>query len=609
MVHFVGAGPGAADLLTVRGAKLIREADVIVYAGSLVSRELLSEAKEGCRIYDSARMTLEEIVGVMCQAVRSGQTVVRLHTGEPSLYGAVREQMDVLDAEGISYDSTPGVTAAFGAAASLNLEYTIPDISQTLIITRMEGRTPVPERERIAKLAGHQASMAIYLSAGQAKRLRSELLAGGYEADTPVAVVYRATWQDEKVIYSNVNEFSDRMQEQGIDRHAVILVGKAIRKASSHRSKLYDAAFSTGFRPARSGGKTDSCSGLLNLNIISFTDEGDRCGRKIAGQLAGANMDAALYPVADRRDGMKIRDVVKSSFDDQIPILFIGAMGICVRLIAPFVKDKLEDIPVLVMDEKAEHIIPVLSGHVGGANRLAERIAAWTGAEAVLTTATDVQGVFAVDVWAAEQGLSICNRDGIRKVSAKLLAGETATMAVQDDRYEIGENGLPEGIALVPWGREADIRVAEIANGWHDALLRLCPRHFVLGIGCKRGVSEERLQEFTQRVAEREGIPWKEIAAVATIDRKADEEGLAAFCRRNRLPLVTYSAKQLAAVHGAFAGSSFVRKTVGVDNVCERAAAAYASDMSDKWSLRVAKTAGDGMTAAVCAYEWKVSFP
>ena len=198
MIHFVGAGPGAPDLITVRGQRLLQEADQVIYAGSLVNPELLKLTKEGCRIYNSAVMTLEEVLFQMQRGEEKGWMTVRLHTGDPSLYGAVREQMDRLDELGISYDSCPGVSSFSGAAAALNLEYTLPDVSQSVVITRMEGRTPVPEKEKVRSFAGHQSTMVLFLSAGLLKELEAELLAGGYAPETPAAIVYKATWPEEE---------------------------------------------------------------------------------------------------------------------------------------------------------------------------------------------------------------------------------------------------------------------------------------------------------------------------------------------------------------------------------------------------------------------------
>ena len=251
MIHFVGAGPGAVDLITVRGMELIRSADVIIYAGSLVNPDLLGYAKPDAEVFNSAVMTLEEVAGVMKKADAEGREVVRLHTGDASIYGAVREQMDILDAKGIPYDSCPGVSACFGAAAGLNLEYTLPGVTQTLIITRMAGRTPVPEAENIRLLAAHGASMAIYLSSGMLEQLSQELIRGGYYPDTPAALVCRATWPDEKRCVCTVGTLAATGMENGITKTAVVLVGEAVAHKEYDRSRLYDPAFSTGFRKAR----------------------------------------------------------------------------------------------------------------------------------------------------------------------------------------------------------------------------------------------------------------------------------------------------------------------------------------------------------------------
>ena len=224
MINFVGAGPGAVDLITVRGMELLKKADVVIYAGSLVNPGLLDYVPSSAEIYDSAGMTLEEVMQVMIAAHRDGKEVVRLHTGEPSLYGAVREQMDILDREGIGYASCPGVSACFGAAADMNLEYTLPGVSQTLIITRLEGRTGVPEKESMQALASHGASMAI---------------------------VYKATWPEEKILPCTVKDLAETAKKAGVSKTAVVLVGRAVGTKDYERSKLYDPTFSTGYRAAK----------------------------------------------------------------------------------------------------------------------------------------------------------------------------------------------------------------------------------------------------------------------------------------------------------------------------------------------------------------------
>ena len=250
MIHFVGAGSGAADLITVRGRKFLEEADVIIYAGSLVNPELLNYAKEACKIYDSAKMTLEEVLDVMRQAEKDGQTTVRLHTGDPCIYGAIREQMDVLDAENISYDYCPGVSSFCGAASALNMEYTLPGVSQSVIITRMAGRTPVPEKEEIASFAAHQATMVIFLRTGMLEELSKRLIEGGYQPETPAAIVYKATWEDEKVCRCKVKDLAVTAKENGITKTALIVVGEVLG-GEYERSLLYHPEFTTEFRQGK----------------------------------------------------------------------------------------------------------------------------------------------------------------------------------------------------------------------------------------------------------------------------------------------------------------------------------------------------------------------
>ena len=251
MVNFVGAGPGAADLITVRGMNLLKEADVIIYAGSLVSEALLDYAKEGCEIYNSAYMTLEEVLDVMKKAEAENKMTVRLHTGDASLYGAIREQMDDLDKNGIQYATTPGVSACFGAAASLNLEYTLPGISQSLIITRMAGKTDVPEKESIESFSKHKCSMAIYLSTGMLEELCKRLIAGGYEESTPAALIYKATWPEEESYICTVGTLYKTAKEHNITKTAIVLVGDVIGKSDYLKSRLYAEDFSTEFRKAK----------------------------------------------------------------------------------------------------------------------------------------------------------------------------------------------------------------------------------------------------------------------------------------------------------------------------------------------------------------------
>ena len=248
MVYFVGAGSGAPDLITVRGQRLLQQADVVIYAGSLVNPALLEETKQDCEVFNSAQMTLEEVIDVMKRAHSQEKMIVRLHTGDPSIYGAVREQMDLLEQENIPYESCPGVSSFCGAASALNLEYTLPDVSQSVIITRMAGRTPVPEREEISGFAAHHATMVIFLSTGMLPELQERLTAGGYEPETPAAIVYKATWQEEEKYICTVSTLAQTAQEHNITKTALIIVGDVVTHSNYRRSDLYHPQFETEFR-------------------------------------------------------------------------------------------------------------------------------------------------------------------------------------------------------------------------------------------------------------------------------------------------------------------------------------------------------------------------
>ena len=250
MVHFVGAGSGAPDLITLRGARLLGEADVVIYAGSLVNPELRTLTKPGCELHDSAKLTLEEVIALVEAAERMGKTTVRLHTGDPSIYGAVREQFDELAKRGIAFDVCPGVSSFCGAAAALRTEYTLPDVSQTVIITRAAGRTPVPERESIRSLAAHGATMVLFLSTALTETLQGELLAGGYAAETPAAIVYKATWPEEKIFRCTVGTLHETAEENGLRKTALIGVGGGLGEEYL-RSMLYHPDFTKEYRKGK----------------------------------------------------------------------------------------------------------------------------------------------------------------------------------------------------------------------------------------------------------------------------------------------------------------------------------------------------------------------
>lgn len=246
-IYFVGAGPGDKELITLKAYKLLSKADIVIYAGSLVNPELLEYCKDDCIIYDSAKMNLEEIIELMENGAKNDKLVVRLQTGDISIYGSIREQGEELKKLGIEYESIAGVSSFLGAAASMGIEYTVPEISQSLIITRIEGRTPVPEKEKLELFASHQTSMAIFLSVQNIDKVSKRLIEGGYKSETPVAVVYKASWPDEKIVLGNLDNIAKKVKEEGIKKTALILVGDFLGDEYNY-SKLYDKFFTHEYR-------------------------------------------------------------------------------------------------------------------------------------------------------------------------------------------------------------------------------------------------------------------------------------------------------------------------------------------------------------------------
>ncbi len=603
MIYFVGAGCGAADLITVRGANLIRRADVLIYAGSLVNPALLHYAREDCRIYNSASLALDEIIEVMAEAESKNQVTVRLHTGEPSIYGAVREQMRQLDERGIPYESCPGVSACFGAAASLNLEYTLPGVSQSLIITRMEGRTSVPPKESIECFAAHGTSMAIYLSTGMMEELSRRLMSGGYSADTPAAIVYKASWPEEEKYICTVATLPTVAADHHIRNLAVVLVGDVITQKDYADSRLYAPDFETGFRRARMPYEL----GKKKIHIASYTDSAKTLADHLMHQWPE-------YIPIYHESGEDPAHWIPDAFRMHQPILFISASGIAIRAIADSVQDKLTDSPVLVMDEQGKHVISLLAGHMGGANELASEIANRIGADPVLTTATDVNGLFSVDDFARRNGLRIRNRDAIRKVSARILRGESITLhcdipaswegkvpkqMISECRQDapdvwIGYSDVTDepGLEMQASSGASNVETTETSCNVNigfaeddgrtrgevtpistESTLSLKPRDLVLGIGCKRGTPFEALHEFVSDLLQKCNLDSEDIGSIASVTQKRDELGLIELAQFYRVPLHLYTPEALERVSGEFAESDFVRTTIGTGNVCQRAAA------------------------------------
>lgn len=351
----------------------------------------------------------------------------------------------------------------------------------------------------------------------------------------------------------------------------------------------------------------------MSLAVISFTKKGTELSKRLAGKWDGEEI-LLFTKCSDREDGGEdtvcfTSQSVSSWAGEQMgagnSLLFIGACGIAVRAVAPHITDKLHDSPVLVMDERGAYVIPILSGHMGGANELAVRLSEWTGAVPVITTATDINGKFAVDLFAKRNGLHIENKEGIARVSARALAGEKLTFSVETGHFG-EEKGIPAGLCLVPYPPRQPVDIVITSEKRQlDAAIFLRPREYALGMGCKRGKEAEKIETLISRSLEEAGISVTQLLALASVEQKRDEEGLLSWSRKERVPFITYTAAELQAVEGKFCGSCFVKEKVGVDNVCERAAL---KACGPDGRLVRKKHAEDGMTIAIAKREWRVTF-
>lgn len=434
-VIFAGAGAGAPDLLTLRCAKALERADLVIYAGSLVNPEVLHLCPAACRLVDSAKLNLDQVIKLIREAVARKQSVVRLHTGDPSMYGAISEQMNRLDELGIDFEVIPGVSSIFAAAAELKCELTMPGISQSLILTRTSGKTPMPERETVANFAATGATMAFFLSAGNPETLTTELLEAGVAAETPAAVVYRASWPNQKIIRGTVADLAEKTTAAGINRQALVLIGRVLER-SGNLSLLYNKHFSHGYRSQR---KDEFFAG--DIALYAMSEEGYAKSLEIA-----TGLDSAKIFIPERI--LKAGDTTQSFAPGQLGQLleknwkrfaghlFIAAAGIAVRKIAPLLKNKTSDPAVVVCDENGAQVISLVGGHIAGANRLARKVAAITGGQAIITTATDTRGLVAFDELAARQGWRIENPKNIKIFNAALLDNEMIDIFLPEEIFQ-----------------------------------------------------------------------------------------------------------------------------------------------------------------------------
>jgi len=583
MVWFIGAGPGDPDLITVKGRELIARADVIIYAGSLVDPAVLSNARRDAGVHDSAGLKLDEQVRLMDEAVRQGKTVARVHTGDPSIFGATLEQMRELDTLGIPYAIVPGVSSAFAAAAALGIEFTVPGDTQTVIFTRLSGRTPVPDSEALRLLAAHHSSLVVFLSAGMIPRVVDEFVAAGYGLETPVAVVYRASWPDQLVVRGTLGDIAAQVEAAEVTHQALIVVSPAldpakVRGTDARDSHLYGAALEAAERRSSTA-------------IVTLTRGGTALGRRLRGLLPGAVLYAperflaAGEPAGDViACDTSIRQTLQSAFQAHEALICIMATGIVVRELAPFLRSKHADPAVVVLDERGRHAISLLGGHRGGANELARRVATLLGGTAVLTTSSDVQELPAIDLLAVERGWTPGRTAQMTAVSAALVNGETVGWyqdAGDDDWLPepppanvVRFDSLEE---LVTAGPPAALLVTYrcVSQAVVDAIPRMVvfhPRCLVVGVGCNRGTAAAEIDAaLAQTLADAELEP-RSVSGIATIADKADEVGLRAAADARAWPLSVFTRDEIRAAGAAPNPSPWAQRELGVPGVAEPAA-------------------------------------
>ena len=577
-IYFIGAGPGDPDLLTLKAQKIIAAADVIIFAGSLVNPKILTHARPDAEIHNSAGLKLAAQIEIMRRAAAQGKTVARLHTGDPTLYGATLEQMRELSRLEIPYSVVPGVSSAFAATAALKTELTAPGQTQTVIFTRMPGRTPVPDTERLRDLAAHRTSIVLFLSAGMIARVVDELLAAGYPLDTPVAVVYRASWADELVLRGTLKTIAAQMETAEITHQALIIISPVLAKGAAGvaDSHLYGAAFAPPDRTDRPA-------------IITLTRRGTETGLRLHRLLEHSTLYAPARflpadPPADTTEyTVSVRQVLHDAFRRHSALICLMASGIVVREIAPLLRSKHTDPAVVVTDEQGRNAISLLSGHKGGANVLAKKVADLLGGRAVLTTASDGQQLPALDLLGGKFGWQLEAGDEMTAVIAAMVNGEP-TGVFQDGGDDSWLADLPPHVSrystietLIAARPNAAIVVSArtLPADLRRAVSRVIvyrPPVLAVGIGCNRGTPAAEIIAAVEETLARAELSPLSIATVATIDAKADEIGLLEACRRQNWQLQIFTRAEIAAVENLPNPSPWAMKALGVPGVAEPAA-------------------------------------
>ena len=591
-VIFLGAGPGAADLITLRGRRALEEAGAVLYAGSLVNPDILSCCSRDCLLKDSAGLDLESQVAFMMEARAKGLSVVRLHSGDPSLYGAVREQMRELERRGVPYEVIPGVTCAFAAAAALRTELTMPGEAQSVVITRCPGRTPLPAGQEPSAFAETGATLVFYLSAGHYGELTAELMGkGGLSPDTPAAVVARASWPDERVLRAPLKDIAARAAEAGVCRQALLLVGRALSDPAGDdgaSSKLYCRDFSHGYRSSLEDERFEG-----RVAVLAFSRRGEAKAREIVTGLGAGR--------AEFLQGGVRESVFRDAWTRFDGVICVGATGIAVRLAAPLLGDKCTDPALVAVDERGRFAVSLAGGHLGGANRLARRTARVTGGQAVISTGTDCESLTAFDEAASREGCRILNAEAILPASRALMEGKDVFFSGPEEIYRKYWAECPN-VRRGGWtGGPCVLWDTEKAPEGASQVLFVSSRSLVLGLGCRKGVDPGAFAEEAMAFLQRHGVSPSRLAGIASIDLKRDEPAILSLREKLGVPeLFFYPADELSSVPG-ITQSETVREHTGTGSVSEAAALIAASELGGSPARLTApkETALQSMTFAL----------
>jgi precorrin-4 C11-methyltransferase/precorrin-2 C(20)-methyltransferase len=574
-VHFVGAGPGSARHLTRRALALLRRADLVVAADSLVAPEVIELARGP--IIASSERSLEELVPPMIGAARRGQLVVRLHSGDPALYGAIAEQMALLRQADCPYEVTPGVSSVFAAAAALGVELTEPTGAQTVVLTRHGKRVPAPERERLLELARHRATLAIFLSAGAADEIERELLEAGLDAETPAAIAYRVSWPDEAVERTTLSGIAETVRRLGLRRHTLILVGDALLPGSA-RSRLYDSGHAHVMR-RRSAASAPELPQPPAL--VAVTGPGERLARRLERFLPGASVVSG---------GHRLPDL----FREGRPVVAFMAVGAVVRLLAPVLRDKRSEPPVVAVDDAGRFAVSLLGGRAAGANRLASYVASVLGAEAVVTTAAERLGLPALDESLAGLGWRLEEPPGLASLEAAVVNGEPIAFYGPGLEPPAGFDFRAVGSPAAGRRYAAGLAVSDhlldpAPAGWVVAR----PGRLVLGFGCSTDAGPEEAVQLALAALREAGLSPAGVRRLATVDRRREHPVTLRLAEALGVEALTFSPTELDAVPVPN-GSQRVRKAVGTASVAEAAAL-----LASGGRLLVAKRSGRAVTVAV----------